>query len=71
MDVNHLDVVDFFTDHNDDMCLVDSRTTHTVLKGTKYFSYLVKQETDVSIIFDPSKIIEAFGRPNLLLSRNL
>ena len=56
---------------NGDMCLVYSRTTFTGLKATKYLSYLVNQETDVSNIFYPSKITEAFGRPNLLLLRNL
>ena len=56
---------------NGDMCLVYRKTTLTGLNATKYFSYLVKQEIDVSIIFDPSKIIKAFGRPNLLLLKNL
>ena len=34
--------------NNGDMCLADSATTHTILKDKKYFSSLVKRETDVS-----------------------
>jgi len=50
-----------------DMCLADSATTHTILKDKKYFSYLVKRETDVSIISKSSKIIECSERVNVIL----
>jgi hypothetical protein len=52
---------------NGDMCLADSATTHTIFKDKKYFSYLVKRETDVSTISGTSKIIEGSGRANVIL----
>lgn len=36
---------------NDDICVGDSATTHTILKDKKYFSYLVMHEANVSTIF--------------------
>ena len=36
--------------NNGDMCLADNATTHTFLKDKKYFSSLIKRETDVSTI---------------------
>jgi hypothetical protein len=51
-----------------DTCLVDSATTHTILKDKKYFSYSVKRETNVSAIYGTLGIIEGFGRANVLFS---
>ena len=53
--------------NNGDMCLADSTTTHTILKDKKYFSSLIKRETDVSTISGSSKIIEGSGRANVIL----
>jgi len=52
---------------NGDICPTDSATTHTIFKDKKYFSSLVKRETDVSTISWSSKIIEGFGRVNVIL----
>jgi hypothetical protein len=54
-------------DTKDDTCLVDSATTHTIFKDRKYFSSLVKRETNVSTISGTSKIIEGSGRADILL----
>lgn len=53
--------------NNEDMCLADSATTHTILKDKKYFSYLVMQEANVCTISGTTKIIEGSGRANILL----
>ena len=52
---------------NKDMCLVDSATTHTILKNKIYFSNLVNRKTDVNIISGTSEIIEGYRRANALL----
>jgi hypothetical protein len=44
------------TSINGDMCLADSATTHTILKEKKYFSYLVKRETNVNTMSGTTKI---------------
>ena len=51
--------------NNEDICLTNSATTHTVLKGKKYFSYLVMQEANVSTISSNTKLIKGSGRVNL------
>ena len=53
--------------NNEDICLADSATTHTILKDKKYFSYLVLQEANVSTISGSIKLIEGSGRATLLL----
>ena len=53
--------------NNEDICLVDSATTHTILKDTKYFSYLLMQEANVSTISGSTNLIEGSGRATLLL----
>lgn len=52
---------------NDDMCLADSATAHTILKDKKYFSYLIRQATNVNTICGSTKIIEGFGKAYILL----
>lgn len=52
---------------NEDMCLVDSAITHTILKNKRYFSNLVSRKTDVSTISETSKITDGSGRENVLL----
>jgi len=49
-----------------EMCLADSATTHTILKHKKYFSFLLKGESNVNTI-SGTKIIEGFGRANISL----
>ncbi|CAN1225924.1 hypothetical protein LINPERPRIM_LOCUS2585 [Linum perenne] len=40
------------------MCIIDSTSTHTILKDKKYFSYLIMREANVSTISDNSNLIE-------------
>ena len=47
---------------NGDVCLLDSATTHTILKEKKYFSNLVMKMAYVN-----TKLIEGSGRATLLL----
>ena len=51
----------------EDMCLVDSATTHTILKNEKYFTSLNKYEGNVCTISGSIKLIEGSGRANILL----
>lgn len=53
--------------NGEDLCLVDSATTHTILKDKKYFSQLVMKEISVSTISGSTRIIEGSGRANVLL----
>ena len=53
--------------NNEEICLVDSATTHTILKDKKYFTYLVIQEANVSTISGSTNLIEGSGRATLLL----
>ncbi|CAN1347025.1 hypothetical protein LINPERPRIM_LOCUS40963 [Linum perenne] len=49
------------------MCIIDSASTHTILKDKKYFSYLVMREANVSTISGSTNLIKGFGRANVLL----
>lgn len=53
--------------NDEDFCLVDSATTHTILKNKRYFSHLKMNETSVSTIAGTTKIIQGSGRANILL----
>jgi len=46
------------TTNNEDLCLVDSTTTYTIVKSNNFFSYFVMQEINVSIISSITNIIE-------------
>ena len=52
---------------DNDMCLVDSASTHTILKDKKFFSFLIMQGSDVNTISSSAKLIEGSGRANILL----
>ena len=41
---------------DDDMCLIDSATTYTILKSNKFFSCLVMRDINVSIIYSTTNI---------------
>ncbi|CAN1294781.1 Copia protein [Linum perenne] len=61
-----------FIDNNinsGDMCIIDSASTHTILKDKKYFTYLVMREANVSTISGSANLIEGSGRANVLLHR--
>ena len=49
--------------------LLDSITTHTILKYLKYSSYLKKKTTNVSTICGSVKLIEGSGRDHIILPR--
>jgi hypothetical protein len=53
----------------EDICLIDSGTTHTILKDKKYFSYLKMEKTNVNIISGSVKLIKNFGKISISLLR--
>jgi len=55
--------------NDDDICLIDSATTHTILKSNKFFSCLVMREVNVSTISNTTNIIEGSRRTIILLPR--
>ena len=52
---------------DEDVCLVDSSTTHTILKDQKYFLKLTLVIANVYTISSTSNMIEGSGRANLIL----
>ena len=55
--------------NNEDLCLADSATTHTILKSKKYFSTLTMLEANVNLISGSTNLIEGFGKTNLILPK--
>ena len=53
---------------NKDICLVDSATTHTILKDKGYFTFIVMKDEKVNTISGSTKLIEGSGRANIVLS---
>ena len=51
----------------ENICLVHSATTHTILKNEKYFTYFQKRSGNVNTISGSTNIIEGSGRAYLLL----
>ena len=51
-----------------DICLVDSATTHTILKDKEYFSSLTLLEAKVNTISGSVNLIEGSGRATILLA---
>jgi hypothetical protein len=51
----------------ENICIVDSGTTHTILKSKMYFSYLTLQDAVVHIISRSAKLIEGSGRATIML----
>ena len=54
---------------DDNLCLVDSATTHTILKNKKNFSELTFILQKVSTIVGPVQIIEGSGRAYMMLPK--
>jgi hypothetical protein len=52
----------------EDIYLINSGTTFTILKDKKYFSILKMGEINANIISDSTKLIEGFERASKLLS---
>jgi len=53
-----------------DICLIDSATTRTIFKSNKFFSCLVMQDVNVSIIYSTTNIFEGSRRDIILLPRS-
>ena len=53
--------------NEDDVCLVDGATTHTIQKSKVYFSYLVVHDAIVNTISGSAKLIEGSGRAEIML----
>lgn len=54
---------------DDDMCLAESASTHTILKDRKYFSYVIVNNANVSTICGSTKMIEGSERVDIVLHR--
>ena len=51
----------------ENICIIDSGTTHTILKSKMHFSYLTFQDADVHTISRHAKLIEGSGRATIML----
>jgi len=56
--------------NDEDMCLIDSATTYTILKSINFFSCLVMRDINVSIIYSTTNICEGSERAIILLPRS-
>ncbi|KAJ9561315.1 hypothetical protein OSB04_006475 [Centaurea solstitialis] len=63
----NLDNMDCLKIDDEDICLVDNGSTHTVLKKRRYFSHLTTQKANISTISGVVNIIEGFGKAHVLL----
>ena len=50
-----------------EICLVDSATTHTILRDQKYFSHITLVEANVNTISGPAYLIDGSGRATIML----
>ena len=55
------------TTHNEDTCLVDCATTHTILRDKIYFSDLTLVKSNVNTISVPIDLIQGSGRATIIL----
>ena len=55
--------------NHEDICLIDSGTTHAIFKDMKYFSHLLKRKASVTTISGNSKLIEGSGRATIFLPK--
>jgi len=53
----------------EDLCLIDSATTHTILKSNTFFSCLVMREVNIATISGTKNKIEGSERAIVLLPR--
>ena len=53
----------------EDICLIDSATTHTIFKNEKYFSHLSMGNINVTTISGSANLIEGFGRAIIILPK--
>jgi len=57
--------------NDEDICLINSATTHTILKSNNFFSCLVMREVNVSIISNTTNIFEGSRRATILVPTTL
>ena len=55
----------------EDFCLVNSATTHTILKDKKYFQILKLCKANFNTISGSSNLIEGFGRAIIMLPKGI
>ncbi|KAM1369698.1 hypothetical protein ACFX2F_040252 [Malus domestica] len=53
--------------NGEDFCLVDSATTHSILRDRKYFSNLVLAKVKVTTISEQSDVINGSGKAQIML----
>jgi len=51
----------------ENICIIDSGTTHTILKSKMHFSYFTLQDAVVHTISGSAKLIEGSGRATIML----
>jgi len=51
----------------ENICIIDSGTTHTILKSKMHFSYLTLQDVVIHTICGSAKLIEGSGRATIML----
>jgi len=56
--------------NDEDMFLIDSATTYTILKSNKFFFCLIMRDIKVSIIYITTNIFEGSGRAIILLPKS-
>ena len=49
-------------------CLVDSATTHTILRERQYFTNLIPKKAHLTTLSGPSNLIEGYGKARIMLS---
>ena len=54
--------------NDEDTCLADSATTHSILQNAKYFTHLEMTKANVNTISGSANLIEGFGRAIIVFS---
>ena len=54
----------------EDVCLLDSATTHSILKDKNYFSTMTLRKANVHTISGPVEMIDGFGNATIMLSND-
>ena len=67
--MSHIDGMINSMINSKDLCLVDSCTTHTILRDKKYFQYFILKKNSINTISCSSDLIEGSGRANIILPK--
>ena len=65
--ISKIHVLFGFKMNEDDVCLANCATTHTILRDKRYFLELTLIKVNVSIIFGTTNLVEGSGRANITL----